>query len=522
MDVRLELKPKHRSSSKSNRKSVDSEQLQRVEENLKQILADSKDHHHHHHDNASSSKDKDHKRSIKYSTVSNGKNLTKVYKKYTSHHFDDIPTSEKLNKKQTDESNASISKPATSSDTPKPNEANIKNKKPTEEIEKEANFAQSEEDSSESEKLLLNSLGDEVKKKKKLSKKSSSKKNNLDLTNLNTAKIINFYPNHVTSITLNQQLVPFSKKNLDEIETQLEKFKIETKLKADENDPRKTPVIVRQITINPKQLSTDSADLISPKKKPKNTLKELDLFDERIKKIEKVIEKNQHRLDKTQQKAKLEEALNELHENQERLIRIPALRKISTPPPLPHILDSKNRNGSVTPNGFDPEQIKMNLKKYGNAKLKPTSITSTIREGKIEKPIRVNHGLPPPPPVLQNRQSNGSRPASTNYLTPPFDNAKLFTPLSSVSNEKNEIHESEDKSKLAQLLEHLKMSSPYPREVQAKKYDDQDNKLVNSNNKYYKEMLIVDSKESEQLFMDPLESLANDFSNKLVLFLIII
>jgi hypothetical protein len=395
--------------------------------------------------------------------------------------------------------------------------------KPTEEIEKEANFAQSEEeDSSESEKLLLNSLGDELKKKKKLSKKSS-KKNNLDLTNLNTAKIINFYPNHVTSITLNQQLGPFSKKNLDEIETQLEKFKIETKLKADENDPCKTPVIVRQITINPKQLSADSAALISPNKKKtketaKNTLKELDLFDERIKKIEKVIEKNQHRLDKSQQKAKLEEALNELHENQERLIRIPALRKISTPPPLPHILDARNRNGSVTPNGFDPEQIKMNLKKYGNAKLKPTSITSTIREGKIEKPIRVNHGLPPPPPVLQNRPSNGSRPASTNYLTPPFDNAKLFTPLSSVSNEKNEMHENEDKSKLAQLLEHLKMSSPYPREVQAKKYDEQDNKLVNSNNKYYKEMLIVDSKESEQLFMDPLESLANDFSNKLVLF----
>ena len=108
-----------------------------------------------------------------------------------------------------------------------------------------------------------------------------------------------------------------------------------------------------------------------------------------------------------------------------------------------------------------------------------TSITSTIREGKIEKPIRVNHGLPPPPPVLQNRQfgtTNGSRPASTNYLTPPFDNPKLFTPLSSVSNEKNEISESEDKSKLAQLLEHLKMSSPYPREVQAKKYDDQDHK----------------------------------------------
>ena len=102
-------------------------------------------------------------------------------------------------------------------------------------------------------------------------------------------------------------------------------------------------------------------------------------------------------------------------------------RKISTPPPLPHILDTKTKKlvsnvfkADLTPataNNTEQEKSKTVHTKKPNdssqlsapqppprqAKTKPNTITSSIRDGKIEKPIRVNHGLPPPPPALSSR-----------------------------------------------------------------------------------------------------------------------
>ena len=78
------------------------------------------------------------------------------------------------------------------------------------------------------------------------------------------------------------------------------------------------------------------------------------------------------------------------------------MRKISTPPPLPHILENKNRRNTIHGN----DSISLSMSKPATSETKQVSIASAIREKKTEKPIRLSHGLPPPPQILSSQQSS--------------------------------------------------------------------------------------------------------------------
>ncbi|CAF0721698.1 unnamed protein product [Brachionus calyciflorus] len=98
------------------------------------------------------------------------------------------------------------------------------------------------------------------------------------------------------------------------------------------------------------------------------------------------------------------------------------LRKISTPPPLPHILDSKYKRNTIhSDNLFTKNE-------NDSAYSKPISITSAIRDGKLEKPIRVNHGVPPPPPNMTKQDSYqaNEKDAKSNKLENCVKRAQLI------------------------------------------------------------------------------------------------
>lgn len=143
------------------------------------------------------------------------------------------------------------------------------------------------------------------------------------------------------------------------------------------------------------------------------------------------------------------------HLNDEMLTR-ERMRKISTPPPLPHILDNliqtangnhskPSSNGGGKFNRLLINQAELSkldalhqhhqqqhhmsgCSKSSKQQQQQASITTSIREtaGGGNKPVRVNHGLPPPPPVvvvstISNRQSLNGTPVvclnSNEYLT---------------------------------------------------------------------------------------------------------
>lgn len=80
------------------------------------------------------------------------------------------------------------------------------------------------------------------------------------------------------------------------------------------------------------------------------------------------------------------------------------MRKISTPPPLPHILENKNKRNTIHTN----DSIFLSTSKPATGETKPVSLTSTTGDIKTEKPVRFSHGLPPPPQILSPHQINSN------------------------------------------------------------------------------------------------------------------
>lgn len=182
-------------------------------------------------------------------------------------------------------------------------------------------------------------------------------------------------------------------------------------------------------------------------------LRDLNFSDETLKKIEKVMEKNHLKqlnlyvnteenetssktnLDKSKNLDGKDSSVKSTASTQGNILQ----RKISTPPPIPHILDTKTKK--YVSNVFKANENTMKtpstppLKHLTSSKSKNNTITSSIRDGKIEKPIRVNHGLPPPPPALINRQTPTLNlfQSKINSNDKDLFMRKLATPLVGVS-----------------------------------------------------------------------------------------
>jgi hypothetical protein len=158
------------------------------------------------------------------------------------------------------------------------------------------------------------------------------------------------------------------------------------------------------------------------------------------------------------------------------------LRKISTPPPLPNILDKldllnspkmmsnftnhhstnnnnnnnhhhhhhhhHNHNHNHHHNNYHDKNldheikiINSNLEAKNNlpTSTRPVSITSSIRSGKSEKPLRLNHGLPPPPALnlkqeiqsLKYNLTQSTQPTSQSSKKSSDLNNKKILPLTS-------------------------------------------------------------------------------------------
>lgn len=109
------------------------------------------------------------------------------------------------------------------------------------------------------------------------------------------------------------------------------------------------------------------------------------------------------------------------------------LRKLATPPPPPlkakddhhnqqqhqqqqqHETNGRTNNLIFT-NGMEGN-TKLNERKKDeeSAFTQPkASLTTSIRDGKVEKPIRVNHGMPPPPPALTAKNKKPTTTTTTN------------------------------------------------------------------------------------------------------------
>ncbi|RNA27291.1 hypothetical protein BpHYR1_034280, partial [Brachionus plicatilis] len=133
-------------------------------------------------------------------------------------------------------------------------------------------------------------------------------------------------------------------------------------------------------------------------------------------------------------KVKDQNRLNDSIENKHPIL----MRKISTPPPLPHILEAKNKRNTI----HTSDNIFMSINKQTAGESKPASITSAIRDGKTEKPIRVGHGLPPPPPILSQQSSftsnlNESINKEAKSRDTPKLNESVFTAKSENSKSGN-------------------------------------------------------------------------------------
>ncbi len=86
------------------------------------------------------------------------------------------------------------------------------------------------------------------------------------------------------------------------------------------------------------------------------------------------------------------------------------MRTIKTPPPVPNLVElpkpssllskksSEDNTNTTTANTSSSGEGKNANNSKDNLVGHPCSITTSIREGKLEKPIRSNHAIPPPPP----------------------------------------------------------------------------------------------------------------------------
>lgn len=206
------------------------------------------------------------------------------------------------------------------------------------------------------------------------------------------------------------------------------------------------------------------------------------------------------------------------------------LRKISTPPPLPNILDkldmlnspkvistfnnhhSTNNNNNNNHhhhhnhshnhhhNNYHDKNldheikiINSNLEAKNNlpTSTRPVSITSSIRSGKSEKPLRLNHGLPPPPALnlkqeiqslKYNLTQSTQQTSQSSKKSSDFNNKKIL-PLTSnlisklkltdsTTNKKSttesDTHK-ETKHRISDISEDSKREKPKTQQVTIKK-----------------------------------------------------
>lgn len=192
-------------------------------------------------------------------------------------------------------------------------------------------------------------------------------------------------------------------------------------------DKEKTPLVIKQITVSKNGDELKHVNYVSNDMKNCNTRLRSKDYDAEISEINSNGLGN-HLISTNSNKS----AKSDKDDVQLRAAAT-SLRKISTPPPLPHLVDSKSKRNSLHMSENTNQIILTPKPDSDKVNSKPSSITSAIRESKLDKPMRVSHGLPPPPPPsVSNRQSLSSTPTPSLPLN--LENIQVNNKISYVNN----------------------------------------------------------------------------------------